>query len=386
MRRPRKIGNAHIFESLITRDVARARLVDEFLSLFGGRMQPVMAQLIEAGNLTPKDVADAERLLRSSRPNGRKTHDPWAAGPSLAVHIICWRCRIFDSAATTQFSSSALPVMVCCVPRVLFPFAILSALGESLSRLFPASVPRLMLEIQPAAERLSAPAQTVAAFQQAPDLNLVPIVTAIWLTGLSTVLTLRLVRWFGLRAVMRQARALELAVPVDVKASTSLLEPGLVGILRPVVILPEGLMSQLSQAERDAILAHELSHFCRDDNLTASIHMLVEALFWFYPLVWLIGAKLIAERERACDENVLAQGHDAEVYARGILKVCHFCVQSPLACASGATGADLANRLRQIMSGDTVSGLQVAQKLMLAAALCLALGLPLAGGSLPPSH
>ena len=64
LRRARKIGNAHIFEALITREAAKARLVDEFLSLFGGRMQPVMAQLIEAGNLTPKDVADAEKLLK----------------------------------------------------------------------------------------------------------------------------------------------------------------------------------------------------------------------------------------------------------------------------------------------------------------------------------
>ena len=64
LRRSRKVGNAHIFEALISRDAARARLVDEFLSLFGGRMQPVMAQLIESGNLSPKDVADAERLLR----------------------------------------------------------------------------------------------------------------------------------------------------------------------------------------------------------------------------------------------------------------------------------------------------------------------------------
>jgi predicted transcriptional regulator len=64
LRRSRKVGNAHIFEALISRDAAKARLVDEFLSLFGGRMQPVMAQLIEAGNLSPKDVADAERLLR----------------------------------------------------------------------------------------------------------------------------------------------------------------------------------------------------------------------------------------------------------------------------------------------------------------------------------
>src|ERR1700755_2197198 len=64
LRRARKIGNAHIFEAVITRDAAQRRLVDEFLSLFGGRMQPVMAQLIEAGNLTAKDVADAEKLLK----------------------------------------------------------------------------------------------------------------------------------------------------------------------------------------------------------------------------------------------------------------------------------------------------------------------------------
>ena len=64
LRRARKIGNAHIFEAVISRDAAKARLVDEFLSMFGGRMQPVMAQLIEAGNLSSADVADAEKLLR----------------------------------------------------------------------------------------------------------------------------------------------------------------------------------------------------------------------------------------------------------------------------------------------------------------------------------
>ena len=64
LRRARKVGNAHVFEALISRETARARLVDEFLGLFGGRMQPVMAQLIEAGNLSAKDVADAEKLLK----------------------------------------------------------------------------------------------------------------------------------------------------------------------------------------------------------------------------------------------------------------------------------------------------------------------------------
>jgi predicted transcriptional regulator len=64
LRRAKKIGNAHIFEAVISRDAAKARLVDEFLSIFGGRMQPVMAQLIEAGNLTAKEIADAERLFK----------------------------------------------------------------------------------------------------------------------------------------------------------------------------------------------------------------------------------------------------------------------------------------------------------------------------------
>ena len=64
LRRSRKIGNAHIFEAVLSRDAAQRRLVDEFLSLFGGRMQPVMAHLIEAGNLSPADVVDAEKLLK----------------------------------------------------------------------------------------------------------------------------------------------------------------------------------------------------------------------------------------------------------------------------------------------------------------------------------
>jgi beta-lactamase regulating signal transducer with metallopeptidase domain len=263
--------------------------------------------------------------------------------------------------------------------KFLVPFAVLSVLGQNLSRLFPASMPRLFLEIRPAAERLSAPARALAV-QQHTGLDFVPLLAGLWLAGFAAVLGVRLVRWLRLRAVMRQARNLEVPAPVDVKASASLLEPGLVGIFRPVVLLPEGLMARLSRAERDAILAHELSHFCRGDNITAAIHMLVEALFWFWPPVWLIGARLIAERERACDENVLAEGHDAETYAGGILKVCRFCIQSPLACAAGASGADLGRRVRQIMSGETILDLEDGQRVLLRAAFAMVLLLPVAEG------
>jgi predicted transcriptional regulator len=67
LRRTAKVGNAHLFEALISRTAAQASLVDDFLGLFGGRMQPVMAQLIEAGNLSEEDLAEAESLLRDLR-------------------------------------------------------------------------------------------------------------------------------------------------------------------------------------------------------------------------------------------------------------------------------------------------------------------------------
>ena len=64
VRRVKKIGNALIFEAQITRTSAQRRLVDELLSIFGGRTQPVMAHLIDAGKLTLEDVHEAERTLR----------------------------------------------------------------------------------------------------------------------------------------------------------------------------------------------------------------------------------------------------------------------------------------------------------------------------------
>jgi predicted transcriptional regulator len=70
VRRVRKISNAHIFEPLVERDVARHGLLDEILSLFGGRAQPMMAQLAEAGKLSLDDVRELEKIIRN-RDRGR---------------------------------------------------------------------------------------------------------------------------------------------------------------------------------------------------------------------------------------------------------------------------------------------------------------------------
>jgi predicted transcriptional regulator len=64
LRRVKKISNAHIFEATISRQAAQGRLIDELLSLFGGRIQPVMAHLVETGKLTMGDVREAEKAMR----------------------------------------------------------------------------------------------------------------------------------------------------------------------------------------------------------------------------------------------------------------------------------------------------------------------------------
>jgi BlaI family transcriptional regulator, penicillinase repressor len=64
VRRVKKVGNFHIFEPVVSRDVAQRKLIDDLLALFGGRTQPVMAHLIESGKLTLADVKEAEKTLR----------------------------------------------------------------------------------------------------------------------------------------------------------------------------------------------------------------------------------------------------------------------------------------------------------------------------------
>jgi predicted transcriptional regulator len=72
VRRVKKIGNAHVFEAAISRDSAQRRLIDDLLSFFGGRTQPVMAHLIESGRLTLEDVKEAEKTLKKlSRREGK---------------------------------------------------------------------------------------------------------------------------------------------------------------------------------------------------------------------------------------------------------------------------------------------------------------------------
>jgi uncharacterized protein (TIGR03435 family) len=97
--------------------------------------------------------------------------------------------------------------------------------------------------------------------------------------------------------------------------------------------------------------------------------------------VWWIGARLVDERERACDEEVLRMGNEPQVYAEGILNICKFYVESPLTCAPGVTGSDLKKRIESIMTNRVLHRLTFARKLLLASAGVAAVAGPIVIGA-----
>jgi bla regulator protein blaR1 len=198
----------------------------------------------------------------------------------------------------------------------------------------------------------------------------------VWAAGALSIAAWRVRGYLRVRSALRSSTPLPLDAPIEVRSTTARLEPGIAGFRRPTLLLPSGIAERLTPRQLDAILAHELCHARRHDNATAAVHMLVETLFWFHPLVWWIGARLLDERERACDEAVIAAGLEPREYADAIVNVCRFYVESPLTCVAGVTGADLKKRLRAILAGAAVRDLSAAQKFALIILAITAMAVP----------
>jgi len=271
--------------------------------------------------------------------------------------------------------------------KFLIPFSLFVELGHRLTWQSAPVVtqPRVAFVMDQISQPFAATDVAVAAPSIVPALLL-----AIWICGLAAVLIVWFARWRHVAAVLRtgslmsEGRELNALrrFDTDIKliSCPAQIEPGVFGILRPVLSLPAGIADHLDDAQLDAIFAHELCHVKHRDNLTAALHMLVEAMFWFHPLVWWIGAKLVEERERACDEEVVQLGSDPEIYAESILKICKLYLESPLACVSGVTGSNLKRRIEAIMTNRVVLKLNFVKKAALATASTIALAIPVTIG------
>lgn len=337
-----------------------------------------------------------------------------AAAPGVGNHL--WQSTLLAIAAglltlllSRQNARARHWLWLAASLKFLIPFSLLVSIGSRLSTA-PAASPSLRPTVYFAVEEISQPfsqlgVHVTPAHTASIVSSVLPQVTqaivALWLLGLFGVLIVWAVRWRRVTTAIRHAvrlcegrevevlrrmeRVAGIRKPIDLLLSRTSLEPGVFGIVRPVLVWPEGISQHLDDAHLEAVLAHEVWHVRRRDNLFAALHMLVEAVFWFYPLVWWLGARLIDERERACDEEVVALGNDRQVYAESILRVCEFCLGSPLPCVSGVTGADLKKRMVHIMNDRILHKLDFARKVLLTSAAFLAIAVPITFGLLHPT-
>jgi bla regulator protein blaR1 len=272
--------------------------------------------------------------------------------------------------------------------KFLIPLSVLVGLGERFQwRDAPATVEPtvsfVMHELlRPAGVIIASP---VAVPQSSSVLPL--LLMAIWGMGAAVVLISWWRQWLPIRTALRQATPVRLNAehgPKDlvVLSSPSMPEPGVVGVLRPRLLLPEGIVDRLTPAQLRALIAHERCHICFRDNLTASIHMAVEVIFWFHPAVWWIENRLVDERERACDEAALQAGSRPQDYAEGILEVCRQSVGARLVCVAGVSGPNLRERLEAIMRNEIGRPMTLGRRCAVAIVVAAAVGGPVVGGAI----
>jgi bla regulator protein BlaR1 len=265
--------------------------------------------------------------------------------------------------------------------KFLVPFSLLFLIGFSVG--MPAAriadqQPLMLGDALQSASLLVSPG-ALRATDTAGDSAILIILFSAWLGGALWVA----LRWlFATRTAHSLVKAARPApgAPADTRITDSDIEPAVARVFNPVVLLPAALLGRLSAPQMNAVLAHELEHIARHDNLKANLHRLVETLFWFHPAVWWIGRQMLEERERACDEAVLGNGHDRADYAGGILEVCRHCRTRAPGLAS-ATAGNLTRRVRYILGSGRPASIGIFKFFALSGTTALVATAPLLAGA-----
>ena len=328
----------------------------------------------------------------------------------VANHI--WQSTLFAAIvalATLAFRRNRASVRhalwLAASVKFLVPFAALVALGGMFGSRARAPILQrdvtIVLDVVGqsfATELPGLPERLALPGEDTSSARMVAIAGLVWLSGAAAVLAASLIAWCRVAAIVRVStriddgaeievlRGLErragLSRPIAMVVSAAPLEPGVFGIFHPVLMWPASIGAHLNADQLTTILSHEVAHVRRRDNLAAAIQTLVEAIFWFHPLVWWIGARLIEERERACDEEVVRTGGEPVVYAETILTACRVFLEAPRACVAGVTGSDLTTRIERIMSGAATRRLTASSKLLLTTGTIGTLIVPIGMGAL----
>ena len=165
--------------------------------------------------------------------------------------------------------------------KFLIPFSRLSTLGGhfrwAVSSAHYAPMPPMLGRVAQPFSTAPPSLPPIVSMVSAPRTGIDPlmILVGVWVCGALAVGIYWLVRWLKIQATVRHATPMLLDRAIPVKSSSINTGPGVIGIFRPVLLLPEGICERLSPGEMQTILTHEMCHVRRRDNLTAAIHMLV---------------------------------------------------------------------------------------------------------------
>jgi len=245
--------------------------------------------------------------------------------------------------------------------------ALLISFGVTLYRLAPQEIGR-----PKALQRLPRPANPPA--DKPADSNartpwdaseLLPWLAPMWLVGVLLFQLRCLISWtaaarLGRRGVcgaspewverLDELRArLRMTKPVTLLESCLAEVPVVIGHLRPVILMPVGLLAGLPAAQVEAILLHELAHIRRADYLVNLLQTLIEGLFFYHPAAWWISRSIRTERENCCDDLVVLTNGDAHEYATALAALAEnrWAMRE---AAMAATGGNLVKRIRRLLA------------------------------------
>ena len=223
-----------------------------------------------------------------------------------------------------------------------------------------------------------------AATPDMPQVMLLPAIAnvalVLWAAVALRLLVRLLVSWRRCEGLRIRSAGYGWDGGLEVRTSDEIGEAVLIGVRNPVLIIPQRLMDACTREQIATIIAHERCHAARSDNLFAWCHAVVASLFWFHPLVWWIGRRLLSERELACDEFVIEEGHEPATYASALIVAGRQALSSGLAGAMSATGGDLPRRVRHVLTHARSRDVSLVHRVLIVSAATACVALSVASG------
>ncbi|HEY4364016.1 MAG TPA: GWxTD domain-containing protein [Bryobacteraceae bacterium] len=280
---------------------------------------------------------------------------------------------LWEGAVIALLLAAAIHLVRPSSPRVRYTLACLSmlamlaAFGITVATLWPQSpapAPTIPFTFHNPAADLP-PTPGIVASAPHPDFPL-QWIALLWIAGVSLFVLRTLASWISAirmrrvgvcasspewqRRVAALAQRIHLSRPVQLLESALTDTPAVVGFLRPVILVPAGLLAGLPAEHLELILLHELAHIRRYDYFVNLLQTLAEDLLFYHPAVWWVSSLIRAERENCCDDEVVAATGNARAFA-AVLAELEQTRSIAREAALAANGGHLMNRIRRLIEG-----------------------------------